>query len=363
MSNAIEHFSRTRVENTTLQVIADTQRNLDCLIREEESVIRHFIRLGTWPHKSVNMFVFENLQPLVAQIKAAALLSSVVADDIDRRPMVNIYDAADLAECTVFVNRRALQNEGIWNDAVSLRALLAHEHGHPLAENETVRAARELSVEVAADSRASTTAMVGVLHLLADRLCVHSPQEVFANEIAIRAGFGAALFHLDRGVVAKARLGVPRRALLVRDLEKQAADGKLTADQVAALLLVGDLQAYLGFALETASFLRAECQEQAQALEAALIEGVLCHLDPAAPRLYENFRDHYLQLRTDFSPAEMKTWSSEALGFLVDAIQEKDLKLRFSLVRTHAAAKPRRQSRMQRTSIVHSSIEHDGGSP
>ncbi len=86
MSNAIEHFSRTRVENTTLQVIADTQRNLDCLIREEESVIRHYSRLGTWPHSSVNMFVVENLQPLVAQIKSAAPLSSVVADDIDRRP-------------------------------------------------------------------------------------------------------------------------------------------------------------------------------------------------------------------------------------------------------------------------------------
>ena len=44
MSNAIEHFSRTRVENTTLQVMADTQRNLARLIREEESVIRQYVR-------------------------------------------------------------------------------------------------------------------------------------------------------------------------------------------------------------------------------------------------------------------------------------------------------------------------------
>ena len=118
MSNAIEHFSRTRVENTTLQVIADTQRNLDRLIREEGEVIRDYVRLGTWPHSSVNMFVVENLQPLVAQIKSAALLSSVVADDIDRRPMVNVYDAADLSECTVFVNRGALERDGIWNDVL-----------------------------------------------------------------------------------------------------------------------------------------------------------------------------------------------------------------------------------------------------
>ena len=125
MSNAIEHFSRTRVENTTLQVIADRQRDLDCLLGEEETVIRHYIEHGAWPHKLVNMFVFENLEPLVAQIKSAAVLPSVVAEDIDRRSMVNIYDAADLTECTIFVNRRALEKDGVWNDAIALRALLA----------------------------------------------------------------------------------------------------------------------------------------------------------------------------------------------------------------------------------------------
>ena len=51
MSNAIEHFSRCRVEDTTLQVMADLQRDLDRLIHEEKSVIRHYVRLGNWPHK------------------------------------------------------------------------------------------------------------------------------------------------------------------------------------------------------------------------------------------------------------------------------------------------------------------------
>ncbi len=64
MSNAIEHFSRHRVGDTTLQVMADTRRNLSGLIEEEQSVIRHYARLGVWPHKRVNMFVFEDLQPL-----------------------------------------------------------------------------------------------------------------------------------------------------------------------------------------------------------------------------------------------------------------------------------------------------------
>ena len=58
MSNAIEHFSRTRVDNTTLQVMADTQQGLARLIEEEQSVIRHYVRLGNWPHKRVNMFVY-----------------------------------------------------------------------------------------------------------------------------------------------------------------------------------------------------------------------------------------------------------------------------------------------------------------
>ena len=228
MSNAIEHFSRTRVENTTLQVIADRQRDLECLIREEESVIRHYIEHGTWPHKLVNMFVFENLEPLVSQIKSSAVLPPVVAEDIDRRPMVNIYDAADLTECTIFVNRRALEKDGVWSDVTSLRALLAHEHGHPLAENETVRAARELSVEVKAESRTANAAIVGILHLLADRLCVHAPQEVFANEIAIRAGFGDALLHLDLGAVEKARLGVTKRGSLAQGLDELAKAGRLS---------------------------------------------------------------------------------------------------------------------------------------
>ena len=76
MSNAIEHFSRYRVNGTTLQVMADLQRDLDRLIREEQTVIRHYARFGHWPHKWINMFVFEDLQPLVAQIKGATKLSS-----------------------------------------------------------------------------------------------------------------------------------------------------------------------------------------------------------------------------------------------------------------------------------------------
>lgn len=363
MSNAIEHFSRYRVENTTLQVMADLQRDLDRLIREEQSVIRHYIKLGNWPHKRVNMFVFENLQPLVAQIKSTTELSSVIANDIDRRPMVNVYDSADLAECAVFVNRGALERDGIWQDDVAIRALLAHEHGHPLAENETVRRARELSVAVVIESDGWKPAVGEVLHLLADRLCVHAPQEVFANEIAIQAGFGSALFHLDRGVIGKARLGVSKRPSLAQGLEQEVLERKLSADRAAALLLVGDLQAHLPFALEIAPFLRAARKEHAGALEAALIEGVLSHLDPAAPPLYDKMRDHCLRLKTDFTSAEMMAWSNEALGFLADALGQRNLRVRFELARAGPRGGTRRAKRTERASADYCPATHEGGSP
>ena len=363
MPTAIEHFSRIRVENTTLQVMADARRDLARLIREEESVVRHFVQAGNWPHKWVNMFVLEDLQPLAAQIKNANALSSFVADDIDRRPMVNVYDAADLSECAIFVNRGALKQDGIWRDALALRGLLAHEHGHPLAENPTVHAARALGVEVATENRPANAAIDAILHLLADRLCVHAPQEVFANEVAVRAGFGDALFHLDQGAIEKAKLGVSKRPALVQGLDKQVKEGKLDAGQAAALLLVGDLQAHLPFVLETTPFLRAGERHQAQVLEAALSEGIWPHLDPLAMRLYENLRDHYRELQPAWTAAEMKAWAETALAFLAEALRERNLQVRFTLVAARTNTKPQRALRPVPAASRNSTLHCNGGLP
>lgn len=363
MSNAIEHFSRTRVDHTTLQVMADTQQGLARLIDEETSVIRHFARSGNWPHKRVNMFVLENLQPLVSQIKHATALSSVVAEDIDRRPMVNVYDAADLSECAVFVNRGVLDRDGTWHDELALRGLLAHEHGHPLAENKTVHAARELSVEIEEAEPAQNAAIGPILLLLASRISVQAPQEVFANEIAIRAGFADALFHLDEGVIEKARLGVSKRPLLVESLRKQVTNGKLSADQAAAFLLVGDLQAHLGFALETAPFLRTGRAQQAQTLEAALDQGVWAHLDPTVKRLYEELREHYRRLKVDFTPAETKAWASEAMALLGDVFRQQNVRVRLNVVRTRKGAKRARPSKLEPAAGCNGVLDTDGGSP
>jgi hypothetical protein len=358
MPNAIEHFSRCRVGNTTLQVMADEQQDIDRLIVEEQSVIRHYVRLGNWPHGRINMFVLADLQPLVSQIKGATALSSVIANDIDRRPMVNVYDAADLSECAIFVNRGALERDGLWNDDVALRGLLAHEHGHPLAENKTVCMARALAVEVTMEDPASPS-IAPVLQLLADRLCVHAPQEVFANEIAIRAGFGHALFHLDRKLADKAKLGVSGRPSLARSLEQQVFEQKLSAAQAAALLLVGDLQAHLPFALEIAPFLRADRDEEAAALERALIDAVFSHLDPAVLPLFQKCREHYLLLRTDMTAAEVKSWSRHALDFLAGVLSERHLPVRFALAAAGTNSPPRQMRRRERLT-VHDAV---GGLP
>ncbi len=336
MSQAIEHFSRHRIDDTMLQVLADAERDVGRLVEEEENVIRHYGRLQNWPHKRVNMFVFEDLRPLVAQIKNLAAVSSVVAEDIDNRPMVNVYDVSDLSECAVFVNRSALMRAGAWADKVALRALLAHEHGHPLAENATVHSARQLSLEVKPESSIVGLAITQILQLLALRLCVHAPQEVFANEIAIRAGFGDDLLQLDLGLVEKARLGIRERSTLAQGVERQVKEGKLSVDHAAALVLIGDLQGHLVFALETAAFLRAGQRRQAEAMEAALARDVWARLDPIAGRLYECLRDHYLRLRTDLAPVPLKAWTSEALASLAAGLRERKLAVRFELAQTRS---------------------------
>ena len=364
MSNAIEHFSRYRVEDTTLQVMADLQRDLDRLIREEKSVIRHYVRLGNWPHKRVNMFVLENLQPLVAQIKGATKLSSVIANDIDRRPMVNVYDAADLTECAVFVNRGALERDGVWNDDLALRALLAHEHGHP-ARRERNRAsgARAFGRGRSWKVEPPTAAVGPILQLLADRLCVHAPQEVFANEVAIRAGFADALFHLDKGVIDKARLSVSERPSLVQGLEQQApateaerGPGGGPSSGRRSCRPICHLRSRL------APFLRAGHRRQAEALEAALIEGVLSHLDPAALPLYEKLRDHYLQLRTDLSSSAAQSLEQRGTGFPDRCSPAKRLagSLRTAFGRVPAANRDALSARNART-LFTVPLDHDGG--
>ena len=194
----------------------------------------------------------------------------------------------------------------MWSDALALRALLAHEHAHPLAENETVRAARELSVEVDGGEPGVAGGDRRVLHLLADRLCVHAPQEVFANEIAIRAGFGDALFHLDRGRRREGRPG--RRQAGVAGAEPRQAGRGRQAERGPGrrrCLLVGDLAGLSGVCAGDRAVPARRTPPPGGSARSRAASRAFCRIvDPAVLPLYEKLRDHYLQLRADFEPAE-----------------------------------------------------------
>ncbi len=353
---------RVSVKNTTLKIMAGAGENLSRLVREEEAVIRNYARQVKWPHKSVTMFVCDDFQLHVSEIEEATM-TSLAADDIDHRPIINVYSGTELADCMVFINRLVLEREGIWDDPVALRALLAHEHGHALAENETVHAARSLSVQVITECEQKNKAVIGMLRLLANHLCVRAPHEVFAREIAIRAGFGDSLLHLNRTAVERASLRVSKRKSLALGLDKQVADSKLSAAERLALLLVGDLHALSESALETAPLLRAKHRQAAEALETALISGVLSHLDPAALGLYRNFRDHYLQLRPDLPPEETQHWCITALDLLRETLRETDLRVRLMLVRAQSNGESHRYFPRKRGIRTRRSPKYRGDAP
>ena len=131
--------------------------------------------------------------------------------------------------------------------AIALRALLAHEHGHPLAENETVQAARELSVEVAAEGRDLDGGDRRSTRPLGRRLCVHSPQEVFAT----RWQFGPVLpkpysTSTRTQWTRPARVSSRRASFMHRLEQPNVRDGKLSMDEVGGALLFADLPAPCG---------------------------------------------------------------------------------------------------------------------
>jgi hypothetical protein len=180
MARTVRHFSLHRItgarpglgEGTELRVVADVEEGVLPLIEMETAVIRGYARQEHWPHRWVTLFVLEDLQPLVRQLRLGAAPASLTtlspalghppggelakgqplspesAAALEYRPVVNVYDLADLTGCNIFANRRAMVEQGYWDDPLALRGLLAHEHAHPLAENETARASRRLKLEL-----------------------------------------------------------------------------------------------------------------------------------------------------------------------------------------------------------------------
>jgi hypothetical protein len=349
MARTVKHFSLHRIAGTELQVVADVEVGVLPVIQVEEAVIRGYAQQGLWPHRWVTLFILEDLQPLVRQLRLGADPSGLNPSErslppgdtaaLDYRPVVNVYDLADPAGCHVFVNRQAMAKEMLWDDPLAIQGLLAHEHAHPLAENETTRASRQLRFSIGDWRLPVAPSTIGhrpstidhLLSLLADKLCLYAPREVFANEMTLRSGFGEALLHLDQRNVAQASRSVAGREEVRRQLQQEVAQGTLPPAAADLLLLIGDLKGYLDLALEVAPFYRTGREAEAQGLEKDLEAEVFPHLEPEVPRAYTALRNQYIALGPNLTPAELMAWGEGVWNILAAALAEKGLILRYRL--------------------------------
>jgi hypothetical protein len=345
MARTVKHFSLHRIAGTELRVVSDVEAGVLPLIQIEEAVIRGYAQRGIWHHRWVTLFVLHNLQPLVRQLRPGTDLPPGEAATLDSRPVVNVYDLANPEGCHVFVNQQAMMKAGYWDDSLALKGLLAHEHAHPLAENETTRVSRQMQLELsladsgrqAADSSQQPTAssfqprIHPLLTVLAEKICLYAPREIFANETTIQSGFGGDLLHLDRRNVTDARRSVAGREGLCNQLQQEVVQGKLSRTMADALLLIGDLKGYLDLALETAPFYRTGRESDARELEVVLETAVFPVLEPQVGRAYTDLCRQYITLRADMKPPELVAWGEEVLSILTKALAEKGLILQVHL--------------------------------
>jgi hypothetical protein len=346
MTNQIKHFSLHRVAGTELQVVSDVESGVLSLIQVEEGVIQDYARQGAWPHTRVVLFVLQDLAPLTRQLTTKGELWRETLDDLDSRPVANIYDLSDLSQCHLFVNQQAMIQAGYWNDLPAVRGLLAHEHAHPLSECQTVRFSRHVRAthawEIEADiegehheggttDRALAPRIDQLLQRLVTKLCLYAPREILANELVIRSGFGDNLLYLDRQGVRQAIRSVAGRDDLLGDLQRRVAEGTLSPSMVALLLLLGDMTSYLEQALEISAFFRAGHEREAEELELGLKDQVFVHLEREFQLAYEALRRQYLELHEDMTAQAHASWTTGILAILVQALASKGLILRSQL--------------------------------
>ena len=354
MARRVKHCSLHRIASTELRVVADVEGGVLPLIEVEEAVIRRYAAQEAWPHRAVTLFVMQDLEPLSRQLGPGASLPPGGTAALEHRAVLNAYDLADPAECHVFVNQQAMKREGYWDDPLAIRGLLAHEHAHPLAENETTRASRSLELDVSVEGvraplplpsaarrahratgskadRDRRRKVRSLLALLGEKLCLYAPREIFANEVAIRSDFAEALLHVDRRAMANAARSVAGRQDLRQQLQQQVSGGSLTAQEAEALLLIGDLRGYLDLSLEVAAFRRAGREADAAALEGVLASEVFPVLAPEVPEIYGAVMEQYLALRADMDRTRLLRWAEAVLSLLPQALAGKAVRLEYRL--------------------------------
>ena len=346
MTRLVKHFDLHQVADTELRVVSDVAGGVLDVIQAEDAVIRGYVARGLWRHSWVDLFVLQDLQSLAGQIGEAAGLPPGGSRALDHRPVINAYDLADLSGCHVFVNEKVMLRERYWGDPGSVRALLAHEHAHPLSENETTRASRVLRLRMASaeaskpvSARSSAgrpesavaSRVVALVQVLAEKLCCYAPREIFANDLTIAAGFADDLHHLDSCVMAAAARGVFARGDLLDHLKSEVDSGRVSVEGAAQLLLVGDLKGYVDLALETAPFYRMGRAEQAAQLEAVLSEYVFPRLKPEVERVYEDLKGFYVELLPDLSAVALVDWGGRILESLGQALRDLGMEPGFIL--------------------------------
>lgn len=336
MARTVKHFSLHRIAGTELRVVSDVESGVIPFIQIEEEVIEKYARSSRWRQEVITLFILRDLEPLTRQLSQAASLPPGGLDGLGHRPIVNLYDLENPVSCHIFINQGAMEKEGYWSDQDAIMALLAHEHAHPLAENETTQTSRQLRLgiwdlgfQTEIENRKSK--IRNLLTLLADKLCLYAPRELFANEMTIRSGFGHALLHLDRCSVANASRSVAGREELRHQLQQEIASDNLTPQGADLLLLIGDMKGYLDLALEVAPFYRAGREGAAQELEAALGAEVFPYLEPEVHRAYTALREQYIALSADLTPPELMAWGEEVLNILAEALAENGLEVAYRL--------------------------------
>jgi hypothetical protein len=329
---AVAHESRHQLDAGELLVIADDVNGVERLIAAEKKVANGFARSCGWPHRRVNLFVFETLQPLVEQLQRASRAlgetkraAAIAAQELDRKPMVHAYNLADLSECSVFVNRGLMMSLELWDKPLVLEGMLAHEHAHPLSENTTTRAARDVAVTIAQGDAGGLAPscldhVAYTLEHLAQELCLHAPHEVFTNELAIRAGFPAALLELNRVSLMEGRAGMTARDVLRTRLELEVEAARLTEADVELFLFLAALEAHARIALETAAFTRAGHAAEARELETLLWREALDHVEPEVGEIYNALHARYVELRPDMSAEAFRDWSGETFAPVTAAL-------------------------------------------
>jgi hypothetical protein len=353
MARAVPQILGHRSTSTKLQVVCDSTTGLETFVDIEKRVIAAFERRAYWPHKLVHLFVFETLQPLVEQIKQATAAQRTRAkpgalakaraeasrhiEELDHKPMVHIYNIANPAETSIFVNRRRMMALGLWDDELALEGLLAHEHAHPLAENSTTKAARGLraSVQVLALPEGLEPQQKQLSHsveTLVEELCLHAPHEVAANELAIRAGFGEALFHLNGLTLTGGRAGLTEHAALKAKLEAGVKASRISKKAMALTLAMASIEAHVRVALESAAFARAQDEARAGALDSLIEEEVFKHVEPEVGDLYRLYSDRYAALKTDLDADGVLSWMQESSMPLTSALHKRgaSFKVEFS---------------------------------